>query len=116
MKIANKPENHMKQHNNKPERSWNQLSRIERYEQQEKIRSFLLSHRLENYGYYYKDFCKLSKRASYYRNKLRHCPINIAKNYGIFDRLIVTPSLQYITGQSFNEEYITLMQCFSEKM
>jgi len=92
-------------------------------EEIQKILDWLLSQRLRNYGYYWRDFRRLSDYASKLRRKIR-------QNY---DSLVISEKVKtgdfmngrleiedgqvfYVVGQSFNEEYINLMAEILERI
>ena len=105
------------------QKSWNDFSQDERHELRPILFNWLKSQRISNYGYDYRDFKNLSNQ-KYRASKKLISPwyINIDKNYGIFDRLVfqMIPEkeartmnldthgsvwdVNYIVGQSFNEE------------
>jgi len=80
------------------------------------ILNWLLSQRLRNYGYGWRDFKRLSNYASKLRHKIRESYGSLVASekvkagsfalgrLGIKDRQVT-----YTVGQSFNEEYINLM-------
>lgn len=87
------------------------------------IREFLLNQKLENYGYDYKSFCQLKNRKNYLIRKLKknYKILDTSKFYGIFNRLYLyssnnTLKVGYNVGQSFNEEFITLLECFTNSL
>lgn len=80
------------------------------------ILDWLLSQKLVNYGYDWKDFKRLSNHASRLRRKIRlfydSLVISEKVKAGNFmnGRLAIEDGqIAYTTGQSFNEEYINLM-------
>jgi len=98
----------------------------------QELKQWLLKHKLENYGYDYKWFNKMSKHKSKLKSKIRvmsdaEIRRNLAKA-GILgktgrlgqapiyqkkgDKWVKTSKKQwdYTTGQSFNEELINLLQ------
>jgi hypothetical protein len=92
------------------------------------VRGYLMSQRLTNYGYDYKDFRNMSNEATKLR-KMFQCihftqlsTCRIDKTAGILDRLQIqwdnarhVWSVFYIVGQSFNEEYVNLLKVFTRK-
>ena len=87
------------------------------------IRIWLLSQRLENYGYDVKEFNKLKSRKAFLIRKLKKNYLILSKKkfYGIYNRLYHYKKdnktyIGYTTGQSFNEELITLLECFTDSL
>lgn len=94
--------------------SWNNWDWEKKYQHRYDLISWLLNQRLSNYGYDLKDFRNMSNKATRLRNKIRRYNINLKNNYGIYSRLYLQNGrFEYCVGQSFNEEYITLMECLS---
>jgi len=87
------------------------------------IIDWLLSQRLTNYGYNYKDFKRLSNYASKFRKLIKWFYRDIITNREVLQgdfmsgRLrLVDGKVDYIIGQSFNEEYINLMAEILERV
>ena len=85
-------------------------------EEIKKILDWLLSQRLRNYGYYWRDFKRLSNYASKFRCLIRqfYNSLVISEKVKTGDFMngrleIEDDRVHYTVGQSFNEEYINLM-------
>ena len=103
------------------EQQFNKIEEIQQHN--DLIREWLLSQRLENYGYDYKDFQQLQSRKAYLIKKLKknYKILSNKEFYGIFRRLYHYKKdnktyIGYIVGQSFNEELITLLECFTDSL
>jgi hypothetical protein len=89
------------------------------------LKRWFLAQRLQNYGYDAKSFRQLSAKACHLRKLFRHIHfsntiyLKHVSNYGLLSRLMFTYGkdycwhVEYITGQSFNEEYIDLLEIFT---
>ena len=85
----------------------------------DKIFNWLIGQRLENYGYDYNDFQKLVNRKTHLIKELKKHYKILHKDYfyGIFNRLYTyNANINYCVGQSFNEELITLLECFTNNV
>ncbi len=85
-------------------------------QEMEQILNWLLQQRLENYGYDWRDFRRLSSYASKFRRLIRRFFPSIVLSSRAREgnlmrgRLGISPDgVEYTVGQSFNEEYINLM-------
>jgi len=92
-------------------------------EEIKKILDWLLSQRLRNYGYDWRDFKRLSNYASKLRRKIRqnYDSLVISEKVKAGDFMngrleIENNQVHYTTGQSFNEEYINLMAEILERI
>ena len=76
----------------------------------EQIKSYASKQRLNNYGYEWKDFLKMSK----HKSQMNKAPIKDKKFYGIYERFhLINGTLHYCTGQSQNEEMLTVLSCLT---
>ena len=89
----------------------------------QRILDWLLSQRLKNYGYDYRDFRRLSNYASKFRHLIRkfYDSLVISEKVKAGDFMggrleIENNQVHYTTGQSFNEEYINLMAEMLERI
>jgi len=91
-------------------------------EEFKKILDYLLEQQLSNYGYMWKDFRRLTTYASKFRRHIRWFYEDLINNEDVRagdymgGRLqIVDGKVDYIVGQSWNEEYINLMRLILER-
>lgn len=89
--------------------------------------SYAIANRLSNYGYDKKDFRKLSNAKQIGNSRAKKMISNIGTTadlqfsteyHGIYSRFYIpkeskTHTLQYCTGQSQNEEMITVLECLT---
>jgi len=87
------------------------------------ILDWLLQQRLSNYGYTHRDFRRLSNYASKFRGLIRDFYRDIITNKDVLKGNFMSGRLRlsggevdYIVGQSFNEEYINLMAEILERI
>lgn len=76
------------------------------------LKEYLLTGRLENYGYDWKDFRRMSNTASKLRGKIRLMSEKEIRSRLLpnFDRLQFSEKrVNYIVFQSWNEEYLNLL-------